>query len=90
MATKAKRSNGRTKSGAGAGVGTATRKKSAKSSSARKGWSAAEDKTLKTLIKQNTPTRVIGLKLQRSEASVRQHVSRLGLSLRPTNRSPYG
>ncbi|WP_129648036.1 hypothetical protein [Peristeroidobacter agariperforans] len=61
-----------------------------RSSSSRRDWSAAEDKALKTLIKENTPTRVIGLMLKRSEAAVRQHVSRLGLSLRPTNRSPYG
>jgi hypothetical protein len=53
-------------------------------------WSSADIKQLKTLIKQNTPTRVIGLKLGRTEASVRQHAYRMGLSLRPTNRSPYG
>ena len=53
-------------------------------------WDAQQDKALKTLIKQNTPTRVIGLKLERTEAAVRQRVSKLGLSLRPTNRSPYG
>jgi len=53
-------------------------------------WTADQDRTLKTLIKQNTPTRVIGLKLKRTEGAVRQHVQRLGLSLRPTNRSPYG
>jgi hypothetical protein len=53
-------------------------------------WSSADDKQLKMLIKQNTPTRVIGLKLRRTEASVRQHAYRLGISLRPTNRSPYG
>jgi hypothetical protein len=53
-------------------------------------WSSADNKQLKTLVKQNTPTRVIGLKLRRTEASVRQHAYRIGLSLRPTNRSPYG
>ncbi len=90
MATKAKRrSNGSSKAGRRAGSGTSKRAAST-STSARRDWSAAEDKSLKTLIKQNTPTRVIGLKLKRSEASIRQHVSRLGLSLRPTNRSPYG
>ncbi|MFL6549834.1 MAG: hypothetical protein ACJ8OJ_14140 [Povalibacter sp.] len=51
-------------------------------------WSSDDVKQLKTLIKQNTPTRVIGVKLRRTEASVRQHAFRLGLSLRPTNRSP--
>jgi hypothetical protein len=53
-------------------------------------WSSADDKQLKSLIRQNTPTRVIGLKLRRTEASVRQHAYRMGISLRPTNRSPYG
>jgi len=52
-------------------------------------WSSADNKQLKTLIKQNTPTRVIGLKLRRTEASVRQHAYRMGVSLRPTNRSRY-
>jgi hypothetical protein len=51
-------------------------------------WSSADNKQLKLLIKQNTPTRVIGLKLRRTEASVRQHAYRMGISLRPTNRSP--
>lgn len=53
-------------------------------------WTSADNKQLKTLIKQNTPTRVIGLKLRRTEASVRQHAYRMGISLRPNNRSPYG
>src|SRR3954447_18071595 len=51
-------------------------------------WSSDDVKQLKTLIKQNTPTRVIGVKVRRTEASVRQHAFRLGLSLRPTNRAP--
>jgi len=53
-------------------------------------WSPEEDKSLKTFIKQNTPTRLIAMKLSRTEGSVRQHVGKLGLSLKPTNRSPYG
>lgn len=52
-------------------------------------WSAAEEKELRTLIKGNTPTRVIGLKLGRSEASIRSKVQKLSLSLMPPNRSPY-
>jgi hypothetical protein len=47
-------------------------------------WSAANERELKRLIKENTPTRVIGLKLGRTVASVRD----LGLSLKPINRSP--
>lgn len=87
MAKKAKRSNGTAKSRASA---SRTRKSGAAGRSARREWSSAEDKSLKTLIKQNTPTRLIAMKLNRTEAGVRQHVFRLGLSLRPTNRSPYG
>jgi hypothetical protein len=67
-----------------------SKSKAKKSSRAPARWTADQDRTLKTLIKQNTPTRVIGLKLKRTEAAVRQHVQRMGLSLRPTNRSPYG
>lgn len=52
-------------------------------------WSAAEEKELRLLIKGNTPTRVIGLKLGRSEASIRSKVQKLNLSLMPPNRSPY-
>jgi hypothetical protein len=40
------------------------------------------------MIKINTPTRVLGLKLKRSEDSVRGKVRALGISLKPTNRSP--
>ena len=39
-------------------------------------------------IKQNMPTRVIGLKLGRPEGGVRGKVGDLGLSLKPVNQSP--
>jgi hypothetical protein len=51
-------------------------------------WTAANVRELKTLIKENTPTRVIGLKLGRTETSIRDKVRELGLSLMPINRSP--
>jgi hypothetical protein len=51
-------------------------------------WSKDDIKQLKTLIKQNTPTRLIAMKLKRTEASVRWRVHSEGLSLRPPNRSP--
>ena len=54
----------------------------------RQPWSQDDLKQLKTLIKENTPTRLIAMKLKRSEISVRGKVQRDGLSLRPTNRSP--
>ena len=44
---------------------------------------------LKNLARENTPTRVIGLKLGRTEDAVRGKASDLGVSLKPTNQSPY-
>ena len=52
-------------------------------------WSAQDMRELKAMAKQNTPTRVIGLKLQRSETSVRSKAQREGVSLKPANQSPY-
>lgn len=52
-------------------------------------WSGSDDARLRQLAKQNTPTRVMGLKLGRTEDSVRSHASDLGVSLKPTNQSPY-
>jgi hypothetical protein len=43
---------------------------------------------LKTLITENTPTRLIVMKLGRTEDSVREKVKAEGFSLAPTNRSP--
>lgn len=54
-----------------------------------KPWSASEVKALKELAAGNTPTRVIGLKLGRSEDAVRTKASDQDISLRPTNQSPY-
>ncbi len=54
-----------------------------------KPWSPSDTKQLKSLAKENTPTRVIGLKLGRTEASVYSKASEQGVSLKPTNQSPY-
>lgn len=54
-----------------------------------KNWSKSDEAQLKNLAKQNTPTRVIGLKLGRTEGSIRSKASELGTSLKPTNQSPY-
>jgi hypothetical protein len=54
-----------------------------------KDWSAGDLSQLKQLARQNTPTRVMGLKLGRTPASVQQKASQEGISLRPTNQSPY-
>jgi hypothetical protein len=54
-----------------------------------KQWTPAEVGELKRLATQNTPTRVIGLKLGRTEGAVRAKASEKTISLRPTNQSPY-
>lgn len=53
-------------------------------------WTPGEEKQLKDLAKGNTPTRLIGMKLDRSESAVQSKASELGVSLKPTNQSPYG
>ncbi len=53
-------------------------------------WSPSDIQSLRVLASQNTPTRVIGLKLGRTPDAVRAMASELGISLKPTNRSPYG
>jgi len=55
----------------------------------RKDWSSRDMAQLRSLARGNTPTRVIGLKLGRTEHSIRSKAQREGISLRPANRSPY-
>lgn len=55
-----------------------------------KAWTPAQNQALKTLAKGNTPTRVMGLKLGRTPDAVQSQASKLGVSLKPTNQSPYG
>jgi hypothetical protein len=52
-------------------------------------WTAGEDQLLRQLAAQNTPTRVIGLKLGRSAAAVQARAGQLHVSLKPVNQSPY-
>jgi hypothetical protein len=52
-------------------------------------WTPADIRQLKTLARRNTPTGVLSLKLQRPESAIRSKAQREGISLRPTNRSPY-
>lgn len=54
-----------------------------------KHWTPQEVKELRTLANENTPTRVIGLKLGRTEAAVYTKASEKNISLAPTNQSPY-
>lgn len=55
-----------------------------------KSWTPAQNQQLRTLAKGNTPTRVIGLKMGRTPGAVQSHASAQGVSLKPTNQSPYG
>ncbi len=55
-----------------------------------KEWTRAQVSQLRQLAKQNTPTRVIGLKLGRTPSAVQSKASAKGISLKPTNQSPYG
>jgi hypothetical protein len=54
-----------------------------------KPWTGQQVKELRQLARENTPTRVIGLKLGRTEDAVRVKASTEGVSLKPTNQSPY-
>ena len=51
-------------------------------------WSSADRRELDRLASQNTPTRVIGLKLGRTPAAVLNQASKQGTSLKPTNQAP--
>jgi hypothetical protein len=52
-------------------------------------WTPKQERELGQLAKQNTPTRVIGLKLGRTEDAVRSRAHQLDVSLKPSNQSPY-
>jgi len=54
-----------------------------------KQWTQTNISTLKKLAKGNTPTRVIGLKLGRTEDAIRSKASQEGISIAPWNQSPY-
>ncbi len=55
-----------------------------------KTWSSSDLQQLGTLARGNTPTRVIGIKMGRTPAAVATKASEEGISLKPTNQSPYG
>lgn len=54
-----------------------------------KHWGNDDVKELKKLAKQNTPTRVIGLKMGRTPEAVYSKANEENISLKPTNQSPY-
>jgi hypothetical protein len=53
-------------------------------------WTSAEVRQLRQELRQNTPTRVVGIKHARTSGAIQQKANDLGLSTKPTNRSPYG
>ena len=55
-----------------------------------KSLTGAHDAQIRREAAQNTPTRALGLHLGRTEDAVRSRASELGVSLKPTNQSPYG
>lgn len=55
-----------------------------------KPWTPTEVSKLANLAAGNTPTRVIGLKLGRTEAAIYAEASKAGISLDPHNVPPYG
>jgi len=56
----------------------------------REGWTDKDVQQLEKLADGNTPTRLIAQRLGRSTGAVYQKASEEGISLKPTNQSPYG
>jgi hypothetical protein len=54
-----------------------------------KRWTVTQVKQLRQLASQNIPTRVIGLKLGRTENAVRTKASEKGVSLKSKNHSSF-
>lgn len=54
-----------------------------------KPWTPKDISQLQSLANQNTPTRVIGLKIGRTESAIYTQASQQGISLAPTNQRPY-
>lgn len=66
-----------------------TKSMSKSTSNTGKRWTPTEEKKIVEFAKKNTPTRVIGLKLKRSEEAIRSKAQELKVSLKPTNQKPY-
>ena len=56
---------------------------------AGKHWTGEDISKLRQLARENTPTRVMALKLGRTAEAVYGKADDIGLSLKPTNQSPY-
>ncbi len=52
-------------------------------------WTPQEVRALKMLARENTPTRVISLKMGRTKPAVYSKASQENISLKPINQSPY-
>lgn len=60
-----------------------------KPANAGKYWTEDDIARLRQLARENTPTRVMALKLDRTADAVSAKASDIGLSIKPTNQSPY-
>jgi hypothetical protein len=54
-----------------------------------KEWAPEQIDQLKQLAQGNTPTRVMGIKLGRTEEAIRSKAADLDLPLKSVNQSPY-
>jgi hypothetical protein len=54
-----------------------------------KPWTKDDVRQLKELARENTPTRVIGLKTGRTPESIYAKASEQRIPLKPTNQAPY-
>lgn len=52
-------------------------------------WTPGDTRALRKLADENTPTRVMALKLGRTPTAVQSKAVELGVSLKPVNQSPY-
>ena len=55
----------------------------------REPWKPQDVAQLRQLARQNTPTRVIGIKTGRTPDAVQAKASEEGISLKPVNQAPY-
>jgi len=54
-----------------------------------KTWTAEQKTQLKHLVRGNTPTRIIALKMGRTPGAIQAKAQDLNISLKPVNQSPY-
>jgi hypothetical protein len=78
-----------TKKGGAKSSKSGSKSRRTSSSNTGKPWTPIQVKQLRQLASQNTPTRVIGLKLGRTENAVRTKASEKGVSLRSKHQSSY-